>query len=285
MLTNDSLQKFLFNQHEIRGEILRLGRSFDRATQHRAYPAKIKTLLGETVAATLLMTGTLKFEGRLSLHARGSGPVSLLMAEASNDRKYRCLAEYDDSLAGEETLNKLLGNAQLAITIEPRKGQRYQGIVPLERDSIAACLEHYFELSEQLDTHFSFFWSGSQLCALMLQKLPAYRDAEDQDAWDRVLQFVQTLSRQEVFECDNETLLHRLFHEESLQVYPAHSVEFECSCSRERMESSLKSLGQEELLSILEEEPLIAIDCHFCDRHYEFDRDDINTLLNLGKTH
>jgi len=290
MINSDTFQRFLFEELHIRGEWVRLGASFQEATQGVDYPPVIKALLGQAVAASVLLTGTLKFDGRLSIHARsmgaeGKGPISLLMAEASNKRTFRGLVNWDGDVVQGDMLSKLLGNAQLAITIDPDKGQRYQGIVPLERDTLSDCLAQYFELSEQLDTYLLLGADDEGCFGLMLQKLPDYRELEDQDAWDRIIHFAKTLKKDELLNTDNETLLMRLFHEEKIISYEQEVVSFSCSCSRERTLASIEQLGQEEALEILEEEAEISVACQFCGTSYAFDRADIQSLFKLGKAH
>ncbi len=286
MTDKDSFQKFMFETLQIRGEWVRLNDSFFSSVRNKNYPPEINRLVGETALASVLLTGTLKFEGLLSIHARGQGSVSLLMSEARHDKTFRCLANYDESAAlTSSNLLDLIGSAQLAITIDPDKGKRYQGIVPLERAQISECLEHYFELSEQLDTYFLFQVTEQGAHGLMLQKLPEYRNIEDQDAWNRILQLAKTLTPEE-FSCeDNQTLITRLFHEEQVLLFEKESVQFQCSCSEERSLASVKALGQQEALEILEDEPVISIDCQFCGEQYEFDRTAINTLFSAGMTH
>lgn len=285
MLESDSFQKFMFDDCHIRGEIVRLSDSFQQAIQNKQYPALIRKLLAEATTASLLMTGTLKFEGRLSLHARGQGPISLLMAEATNKKSFRTIANFTEGLPSEGELPALLGQAQLAITIDPEKGNRYQGIVPLEHATMAECLASYFELSEQLETHFMFASDEDGCYGLMLQQLPDYKYIEDQDAWDRIRQLSETLGFEELKAHSNAEILHRLYHEEKVTVYQSEPVSFLCSCSEERSLASIQALGLEEALSILEEESVIQIDCQFCGQHYEFDRTQINTVFNIGKLH
>lgn len=285
MHDKDSFQKFLFDSLHIRGEWVRLNQSFSQAVKGKNYPPLIESLLGETALASVLMTGTLKFEGRLSIHARGAGPITLLTAEATHHKSFRCLSHYQPELPDSNDLRALLGQAQLAITIDPVKGQRYQGIVPLERQGMAACLAHYFELSEQLDTFFFLTTSEHAAYGLMLQKLPSYREIEDQDAWDRITKLAETLGADEFAANDNATLSHRLFHQEDLSLFDAEAVTFSCTCSRERSLASIESLGQEEALDILETEPVIGIDCQFCNAHYEFNRSEIHALFGIGRTH
>ncbi len=285
MKQQDTFQKFMFEELQIRGEWVRLGESFKEATANIDYPAPVLELLGQTVVASVMLTGTLKFAGRLSIHARGEGPVSLLMAEATHNKTYRGLANWQGELSEGQSLRDYIGSAQLAITIDPDQGQRYQGIVPLERDTIGDCLAHYFELSEQLDTYFLLGTDKQGAYGLMLQKLPDYRLLEDQDAWDRITHFAKTLKADELLENDNETLLKRLFHEELVRSYESEPVSFFCTCSRARTEASIESLGKDEALDILAHEEKIQVDCQFCAAQYVFDRDDIEKLFGLSGLH
>lgn len=281
MINNDTFQRFLFEELQIRGEWVRLGSSFQEATGSLNYPSAIKSLLGQTIAASVLLTGTLKFAGRLSIHARGQGPVSLLTAETTNLRHFRALAKWEGDIDPELDLKGLLGNAQLAITIDPDKGARYQGIVPMEKDNLSECLEHYFELSEQLDTHLLLGANEHACYGLLLQKLPDYRKIEDQDAWNRVVYLAKTMKHEELLNADNETLVTRLFHQEHVILYPSEPVAFECTCSEERSLSAIHGLGEQEALEILEREAVIAMDCQFCGSSYRFDRNDIQKLFSL----
>lgn len=285
MIEGDTFQRFLLEELHIRGEWVRLSDSYQEATKDLDYPESLRSLLGQAVAASVLLTGTLKFDGRLSIHARGEGPVSLLMSEATNRRTFRGLVDWSGNVASDATLKELLGNAQLAITIDPDQGNRYQGVVPLEREHLADCLAHYFELSEQLDTFLMLEANEKGCFGLMLQKLPDYKTIEDQDAWNRIVQFAKTLKIDEFMETDNETLLLRLFHEEAVLSFDQEPVKFECSCSRQRTLASIETLGQDEALEILENTATIAVDCQFCRKHYEFDREDIVKLFNLGSSH
>jgi molecular chaperone Hsp33 len=285
MINQDTFQKFLFEELQIRGEWVRLGDSFQEATRNVAYPKEILSLLGQTIAASVLLTGTLKFAGKLAIHARGEGPVSLLMAETDHEKQFKGLATWDGDIAPDLPLKDYLGNAQLAITIDPERGNQYQGIVPLERESLSDCLVQYFEMSEQLDTHLLLGADEQGCYGLMLQKLPGYREIDDQDAWSRVVQLASTLSPEELLTTDNETLLMRLFHEEVVISYPPEMVKFRCACSRERTAASIQSLGKDQALDILEHDKKIVVDCQFCAARYTFDRHEVQSLFDLGELH
>ena len=281
----DTFQRFLFDNHQIRGEIVRLDKSYIDIKQRQDYPAPIEALLGEALAASVLMSGTLKFEGVLSVQARGNGPVNLLMAECTHDKKVRAIAQWEGDVPA-DNLTKQLGAAQLAITIDPKQGKRYQGIVPLEEEKLAGCLTHYFEQSEQLSTYILLFCDGKSASGIFLQQLPARdKESNDDDAWNRITQFASTLKQEEIHGLAGEELLKRLFHEEDITLYPEEPVAFKCNCSKERTGSALTSLGQDEVYEILAEENIIDINCQFCNEQYSYQKADIDALFGNKTLH
>ena len=281
----DTFQRFLFDNHQIRGEIVRLDKSYTDIKQRQDYPAPLETLLGEALVASVLMSGTLKFEGILSVQARGNGPVNLLMAECTHDKKVRAIAQWDGEIPA-DNLTEQLGAAQLAITIDPKQGKRYQGIVPLEEKRLADCLIHYFEQSEQLSTYILLFCDGTSASGIFLQQLPAQdKESSDDDAWNRITQFASTLTQKEIHELAGEELLNRLFHEEEVTLYPEEAIVFECNCSRERTSNALVSLGQNEVYEILAEQHTINLNCQFCNEQYSFQKPDIDKLFGNNMLH
>ena len=285
MKHNDSFQRFLFDNHQIRGELVRLNKSFSEVKQRKEYPAPLQTLIGEALAASVLMSGTLKFERVLSVQARGNGPVKLLMAECTHDKKVRAIGQWEEEVIG-ESLPEQLGAAQIAITIDPAKGQRYQGIVPLERDTLAECLVQYFEHSEQLNTQIFLFCDNDSASGLFLQELPARNnESKDSDAWNRITQLASTLTAEEIHSLDSEAILKRLYHEEDVTVYPEEPVQFECSCNKERTANTLVSLGQEEIYDILAEQKTIEISCQFCNELYQFEKTEIDQMFGNTRFH
>lgn len=283
MALDDQFQRFLFDNSQVRGEWVRLSDSYRDILSQTDYPDRIRHLLGETLAASVLLSGTLKFEGILSIQAAGEGPVRTLLAECSHDRAIRGLARYESNPAG-ESLDDLLGEGRMAITITPDKGQRYQGVVPREHDTLSGCLEDYFVRSEQIETRLFLFADGEHAAGLMLQRLPGDK-ALDQDLWQRVGHLAGTLKAEELLGLDSETVLHRLFHEETLRLFDSEPVRFSCSCSRERTLGALESIGQEECYSILDEQGQIEMDCQFCHTQYRFDRNDIDQLFHGHSLH
>ncbi|CAA0080697.1 33 kDa chaperonin [BD1-7 clade bacterium] len=288
-MAKDTLQTFSFDNTDIRGAIVTLDTSFAKLVDGSHYNAEQHQLLGQFCAANLLLTSHLKLDGLLSIQARGNGPVDLIVSEATHDLTFRGL------LAGEvdeqHDLLALLGDATLVISVEPENGQRYQGIVPLDHSDLAGCLQSYFQQSEQLPSWFAFNVTEEHVRGVMLQALPADRCADLQqraEDWQRITHLASTLSDQEMQDLDNETLLYRLYHEEQLRLYDAKPVDFRCSCSRERMERGLLSLGETELNDILNEQEAIETDCHFCYQRYAFTAADVRALISgnhYQKTH
>ncbi|MBA1273829.1 Hsp33 family molecular chaperone HslO [Stutzerimonas azotifigens] len=284
---SDHTQRFLFDDSDVRGEIASLGESYQHVLAKHPYPEPVAQLLGELLAAAALLVGTLKFDGLLVLQARSSGPVPLLMVECSSERDVRGIARYEaDQIAPGATLSELMPEGVLAITVDPTRGQRYQGIVALEGFSLAACLSDYFATSEQLPTRFWLNADGRRACGMLLQQLPADRikDAEERQAsWQHLTTLADTLTAEELLGLDNQTLLHRLYHEEQVRLFEPRPLQFQCSCSRERSANALVSLGQADAEALVQEQGgSVTIDCQFCNQRYVFDAADIAQLFAGG---
>ncbi|MDP4547738.1 MAG: Hsp33 family molecular chaperone HslO [Marinobacter sp.] len=284
MASRDQFQRFIFEHSQVRGAWVQLGDSYNEITRQAPYPDTIRDLLGETLVASVLLSSTLKFEGTVALQAAGEGALRTLMAECSHDRNIRGLARFDDQAMSGGTLNEMLGDGRMAITITPDKGQRYQGVVPREAETLSGCLEEYFERSEQLATSLFLFANEGSAAGLLLQRLPGHTE-EDDELWSRVNHLASTVKAEELLELDSETLLHRLFNEETVRLFDAEPVAFRCNCSRERTLGALESIGKEECYSILEEQGSIEMDCQFCHANYRFDRNDIDHLFTGHTLH
>jgi molecular chaperone Hsp33 len=284
MASRDQFQRFIFEHSQVRGAWVRLGESYQVIGSQAPYPDTVRTLLGEALVASILMSSTLKYQGTISIQAQGEGPLRTLMAECSHDRYIRGLARFDEHAVSEDSFTDLLGQGQMAITITPEQGQRYQGVVPRESDTLGGCLEDYFERSEQIGTTLILFADDKGAAGLMLQRLPGATD-EDEDLWERVNHLARTVEAAELLELDSETVLHRLFHEETVRLFDAEPVAFRCTCSRERTLGALEAIGRDECYSIIEEQGSIEMDCQFCHAHYRFDRNDIDHLFTGHTLH
>lgn len=281
----DSLLRFLLPGAGVRGVWVHLD---DTWAQVRArlddQPAAVTELLGEAMAASALFTGHAKIDGRLSVQLRGDGPLRALFAECTAAGTLRGITQVTDGAPLPRDLRDLGAGAILAITIENpggagREPMRYQGLVALESDTLAGAFEGYFRQSEQLPTRLLLAAGDDGTAGLMLQKLPG--DAGDDDGWDRIGALFDTLSQAELLDLAPATLLHRLFHEEGVEMLTERPLRFGCSCSRERVESMLQSLGREEADAAAAAAGGIArIRCEFCGQQYEFNPGEIEDLFN-----
>lgn len=288
MASQDITQRFLFENADVRGEMVSAEQSYREILAKHDYPEPVKALLGEMLAAAVLLSTTIKFEGLLILQAKSEGPLSTLMVECSSNQAVRGIARYADDLQG-STLTELMPDGILAITIDPDNGQRYQGIVSLEGGSLAAALDGYFENSEQLATRFRLQADGRLARGFLLQALPADRQLDAQaraDTWEHLNLLADTLKAEELIGLDNETVLHRLFHQEELRLFDAQAVRFECNCSQQRSGNALVSLGKQDVFQLLQEQGgRIEIDCQFCNARYQYDKNDIEELFDAADEH
>jgi len=285
MSGQDQLQRFLFENSNIRGSIVKLENAFTQATENRDYPSVVRNLLGQCLAACALMGDSLKFEGSLTLQAQGQGALRLLVSDCSHELVLRGLAHFEPEVEAAPDLPAMIGKGHLVITITPDEGQRYQGIVPLEQPTLAGCLEDYFRLSEQLATFMVLFADGEHAGGLMLQQLPGELAGPDHDLWPRAVKLAETLSPEELFSLPAGALIHRLYHQESVRLFDARDTRFGCSCSRERTRKALEALGQEECMALLDEQEQIEISCHFCGRRYIYTRADVQAVFGGPQVH
>lgn len=277
----DSMQRFTFDNTDVRGELVGLHKSLSAVLSKHTYPAALQIELGKLMAASALMSATLKYEGRLCLQVRLLGDVTLIQAETTNTGEMRAIARYDES---KEIDAVELAGGQLVITLEPSVGKPYQGIVPLESNHLNEAFEYYFKQSEQLGSRFWLASDGIVASGFMLQQLPS-SEQSDADAWDRLSHLASTLKEDELIGLDNPTILHRLYHEEQVRLYDETSLRFACTCSKERTGTAISQLGYDELMEVIAEQGKVAIDCQFCLQHYSFNKEQIGDLFPEKKLH
>ena len=280
MQEKDVLHRFLFDGLAIRGEWINLTESWQTAKQHHQYPEAVMQQLGEALVAATLLSATIKFEGNLILQIQGDGALKSLVAQSTNEREIRGWARCDETLSG-DTLSELVGAGRIVLTIEPKKGEPYQGIVPLVGDRLENAVETYFSQSEQLKTRLWIFANQDQAAGLLIQELPANQNIEEADEdWTRIEALANTISKEELLGLPCEEVLHRLFHEESVRLFSAEPVNFKCHCSTQKVANTLLSLGQDQINEIIEEQGEIIVDCEFCSHQYRFDKVDIEQLFS-----
>ncbi len=285
--TSDQLNRYVFENTHVRGELVQLHQSYKAMLDNHDYPAHIANIIGELFAATSLLTATLKFEGDIAVQIQGNGPVSYVSINGSHDQQLRGVARWQHAPESSR-LSDLFGDKGfMVITITPTQGERYQGIVALEKETIAGCLENYFRQSEQLDTHIWLFadHDKQQAAGIMLQTLPGNSEntvSKEQlaDDLDHLAQLTATISADELFTLDAQDALYRLYHQETVKLFEPVQVKFNCGCSKERSLKALTTIEPTELQSILDEQGKIEIKCEYCLTNYVFTEVDVLHLLN-----
>lgn len=283
---DDVLHRFLLPDAGVRGTLVRLGASWREVASRADYPTALRVSLGETLAASVLLTGNIKLDGALSVELKSSSALRLLFAECSDQGHVRGLARWQEPLPEPLALDAL-ADAVMAITLgNVERGQRYQGLVELRHAGLAESLEGYFIQSEQLPARILLAADAQQAVGLMLQKMPdegGHDAASDEEAWNRVVHLTATLGAQELLATPAESLLYRLYHEESVRLLETRPLAFGCSCSRERVAAMLRSLGRVEVEAALAaRDGEIEVVCEFCAQRYTFDPIDAELLLRDG---
>lgn len=279
-MNRDHLQRLLLERANVRCVVVHIDETYDEVLRRGRYPDLLARTLGEALVVSALCSSGVKFEGRVSLQMRASGPLKLLMADCTDNGGIRGLARYDaESMLAARRFPELAEGGVLTMTVEPSgKGRMWQGVVPVEGVSLADAIAGYFDQSEQLPTRVRLAVSEGRAAGMLVQRMPG--TADDEDGWNRACRLVETVTDSELLETDSETLLHRLFHEETRRLFPARELTFHCPCSRERVSRVLRGLGSEELDAIVETEGRVDVSCEFCNQQYRFDRLDVQRLLH-----
>lgn len=272
--------RFILDQLPLRGVHVNLEQVWQHIVGQKNYPAPIARALGELVAAGALLAANLKFDGTFILQVQGTGVLKLLVAEATSEQTCRGTARFDDSIeiADDASLQDLMGEqGQFVLTLQPRQGEMWQGIVGLQGTSIAQMLANYLAQSEQLDSDLILAADDKQAVGMMVQRL-AGQDMARED-WQYVESLLQTVNQDELLHTTANTLLYRLFHEQEVRVFEPEHLEFACTCSHEKVGNMLLLLGGQEVGQILLEQGSVEIACDFCQQKYVFDEEDVKTLF------
>ncbi len=278
MSVQDQLHRYLFENAAVRGELVNVSDTWRETVKNHDYPAPVKTLLGEMLVATSLLTATLKFDGEITVQLQGDGPLSLAVINGNNNQELRGVARIKGDIPADSTLKSMVGNGYLVITISPEKGERYQGVVGLEGETLAECLEDYFMRSEQLPTRLFIRTTEQGAAGILLQVLPAQETS--QDDFNHLAMLTETVKAEELITLPANDVLWRLYHQEEATVYDPLPVMFKCTCSRQRCGEVLKTLPESEVDEILEEDGKIDMHCDYCGTHYVYDAVDIAAIRN-----
>ena len=278
-MQTDYVQRFLFENLDIRGRLVCLTGAWKQMLEGRGYPEDIVSLLGHTTALNVLLGANQKGAGRVTLQVQGSGPVKLLVSDCTAELRIRGMAHYEPDDIPQESERSLLGDGRLSVTLEDLKsGRMYQSLVPLEGETLEQIFSHYLSQSEQLLAHLRLFADGDALAGLLLEKLPA-ADSRDPDGWNRVQHFANTLTLDDTRGAQPYDLLTRVFPEELMRVFRLYAVEYHCPYDEDKVKDMLRGLGRQEVESILAERGEVVIRNEMCNHEYRFDADAIARLF------
>jgi len=271
-MQTDYVQRFLFEDLDIRGRLVCLTGAWQRMLDGRDYPADIASLLGHTTALNVLLGANQKGSGRVTLQVQGSGPVKLLVADCTAELQIRGMAAYEKDIVQPNASERgLLGDGRLSVTHEDLKsGRLYQSLVPLEGDTLEEIFVHYLSQSEQTSAWLRLDADGGALFGLLLEKLPR-ADLRDPDGWDRIRHLASTLQLDETRDVQPYDLLTRVFPEELMRVFRLYAVEYHCPYDEDKVKDMLRGLGREEVESILAEQGEVVIRNEMCNHEYRFD--------------
>jgi len=290
---HDTLQRFVFENTPVRGNLVNLTQTLQQALNQQQLPKGLRSALGELMAASALLSATLKMHGALILQIQSKGLLKLLVVECTTDTageiSMRATAKWKDGVEDSHNLFDLIEHGQFMITLDPKDGsQAYQGIVPIEGSSISAILENYMLRSEQIDTKIWLCCDGDSASGMLIQKLPEVMNQitlredkieSDQETWSRIGYLANTITNDELLNLPTEVLIRRLFHEEDVRLFNGNTTRFQCSCTRESVSNMLRMLGEEELNSIIVEQGKIEVHCDFCNTLYSFDKVDTTQII------
>lgn len=277
----DSIQRFLLEEAHVRGEVTYLNAAYQQIMSQRDYPPTVKRFLGESLVACALLAETLKFEGSLSIQFQGDERLSLILVQCDHQLQLRALAKFKPDLDEAAYLEAFM-QGQMVFTIQSDKHtQQYQSQLPIDSTSIAENIMHYFAQSEQIATFVWLAVDEKQAGGFLIQLLPAHhsQQAEREHFWEYALKIGQTMTAEELFSLDNESLLYRLYHETSVRVFEPKSLRFQCRCTPDKMKQVLRVIGQEECQQLLSTYKEIDVHCEFCNQHYSFDAIDVHMVF------
>jgi molecular chaperone Hsp33 len=284
---DDLVGAFQIEGEPVRGRIARLGPSVDQILRAHDYPEPVANLLGEACALAALVGSNLKFDGRLIVQAQGDGPVRYVVADYDTSGGLRGYCRFDQEKVAQASegflrpgARTLLGDGVFIMTVDQGADmERYQGVTPIEGETLALCAEQYFAQSEQTPTRVrlavgqaddgdGFRWRAG---GVLIQNI-AEDDARGptEEAWTRTQALFETLGEDELIDSrlSSNHLLFRLFHEDGVRVFGSQPLRAFCRCSQSRIETVLSSFSAEERADMVEPDGKIHVTCEYCSRVY-----------------
>ncbi|MFI4919036.1 MAG: Hsp33 family molecular chaperone HslO [Legionellales bacterium] len=279
MEESDTLQRFIFEQAPIRGEIVHLEKTYQTIMNQRDYPPMIKNLLGEALVACLLLASSIKFEGSLNLQFQGDERLPLLLVQCDHELNVRAVAQFAEHLELIDYATAFLQGRMVLSINQNNQTQTYQSTVPIEATSMSENLMAYFSQSEQISTQVWLAVNETMAAGMLLQLMPGQASMQREQFWEYAVQLGQTVSEQELLTLDNPTLLYRLYNETEVRLFESRTTRFQCRCNQQKMKQVVSTLGEEDAKALLQEQGNIIINCDFCNQKYTFDPIDVTMLF------
>lgn len=280
MNESDTIQRFIFEHENIRGEIVHLEQTYKTIIAQRNYPPMVQNLLGEAIISCLLLASSIKFEGSLNLQFQGDKRLSLLLVQCDQDLNVRAFAQCTQALEIIDYAEAFLQGRMVMTINQHNQTQNYQSMVPIQSTSMSENLMNYFAQSEQIATRVWLAVNEDKAAGMLLQLMPGQDSVQREHFWEYAVQLGQTVSEEELLLLDNQTLLYRLYNETDLRIFEPRKTRFQCRCNLDKMKQVLTILGEEEAKSLLEEQGAIDINCDFCNEKYSFDSIDVAMLFH-----
>lgn len=274
----NSIRRFLFKDLDIRGQYLSLDSTWQEINQNRGYPEVIRNLFGEVAALSVMLANGMKHKGNLTIQIQGNGYINLILVEVTHDLKIRGMVRTkdDENLAKDDDL---FGKAMIVATLyNSQTDKHFQSIVPRNPKGLVQTFEDYFATSEQLESRIWIASNKDNLSAMLIQKMPEDKN-HDSENWDRVTTLAQTITDEELIKLDAQSILHRLFHQEVLELFDEKFVKYECLQNKDKFEKVIFNLGEKEARKLLDENGEIAIHNEICNKHIFFNAKDLDRIF------
>ena len=279
----NTIRRFLFKDLDIRGQHLSISQTWQAMIQDRSYTSQVRRLFGELSALAIILANGLKHRGKLTIQYQGDGKVSLLLIEVTDDMKIRGMVRSDGAIKEDESLDAILGEGQMAVTLyNAQTDSSFQSLIPRNPKGLIQTFEDYFSQSEQLDSKLWVASTKENLSAMLIQKLPEIKNNNGED-WNRVVALANTTTDEELCSLQAEQLLHRLFHEETVQLFPQEQVDYECQQAQKRFERIIFDLGEQDARDLLKERGEISIHNEICNEHLFFNEQDVDRIFAAKK--
>jgi len=275
----NTIRRFLFKDLNIRGQHLSISQTWQAMVQDRGYTRQVRQLFGELSAMAIMLANGIKHQGKLTLQYQGDGVVSLLLVEVTHDMKLRGMIRSNGTIKEDDNLDTVLGEGQMVATLyNTQTDHSFQSLIPRNPLGLISTFEDYFSQSEQLDSKLWVSSTKDNLSAMLIQKMPEIKN-NDEEGWSRITALASTITNQELCSLDAEQLLHRLFHEETVQLFEQDQVDYECQQDRRRFEKIIFDLGEEDARNLLEERGEISIHNEVCNEHLFFNEQDLDRIF------